>query len=72
VSHGKYTGMLQGLGEDSRLVGLVSRALTSNVEGVRIPGRVKSKTEKCSPAVSLVSVHSLRPKAGLVVLAFTV
>jgi len=34
--------------------------------GIRIPGRFKSKTEKLAPAVSLVSVHHLRPRAGLV------
>jgi len=30
------------------------------------PDQVKSKTEKLSPVASLVSVHQLRPRAGLV------
>jgi len=34
--------------------------------GVSIPGLAKSKTEKLVLAASLVSVHHLRPKAGLV------
>jgi len=34
--------------------------------GVRIPGRVKSKTEKLAPAASLVSVHHLRARAELI------
>jgi len=34
--------------------------------GVRIPGRVKSKTEQLAPAASLVSVHQLRPRTSVV------
>jgi len=30
------------------------------------PGRVKSKTEKWAPVASLVSIHYLRVRAGLV------
>jgi len=46
----------------SRLGGIVSRALAPSVprSEFRIPGRVKSKTEKLAPATSMVSVHHLR------------
>jgi len=36
------------------------------VSGVIFSGRVKSKTEKLALAGSLVSVHRLRPRTGLV------
>jgi len=34
--------------------------------GGSTPGRFGSKTEKLAPVTSLVSVHHLRPRAGLV------
>jgi len=47
---------------------IVGRAFDPSVEvrGIRIPVGVKSKTEKLAPVVSLVSVHHLRHRTGLV------
>jgi len=45
----------------------VGRAFTPSAEGQGFePGRVNSKTEKLAPVASLVSVHHLRPRTGLV------
>jgi len=46
-----------------RLDGQVGRAFECRRSGVQIHGRV---TEKLAPAAFLVSVHHLRPRAGLV------
>jgi len=46
--------------------GLVGIAFAPSVKGQRlkIPSRVKSKTEKLAPVASLVSVQLLRPRVG--------
>jgi len=43
-----------------RFGGLVGRAFAPSVGGVRILGRVKSKTENLAPAASLVSVFTIK------------
>jgi len=44
----------------------VERSLRVRKLWSRIPGRVNSKTKKLAPVASVVSIHHLRPRTGLV------